>query len=44
MKINIEVTELLRKTIEEDIDFPYYGWWDDKKNSIIKENFSILAP
>ncbi len=36
MKIKIEKIEFTPKTIEVDIEVPYFAWWDYKKEEIIK--------
>lgn len=36
MKIKIEQTELITTIIEREVIFPYIGWWNGKKENIIK--------
>lgn len=36
MELKVEVLESISKIIDKNIEFPYYGWWDHKKNHIIK--------
>jgi len=34
--IQIEETKFVKEIIEKDINFPYIGWWSNKKEEIIK--------
>jgi hypothetical protein len=34
--IKIKTTKTVEEIISKNISFPYYGWWSNKKDSIIK--------
>ncbi len=36
MELKVEVLESVVKIAHKHIEFPYYGWWDHKKDNIIK--------
>jgi hypothetical protein len=36
MKLNIENIKLVTDVIQMDVEFPYYGWYSNKKEEIIK--------
>jgi hypothetical protein len=36
MKTQIEETKFVKEIIEKDINFPFFGWWSNKKEEIIK--------
>ena len=39
MKVKIEQTELITTITEKEINFPYFGWWDHKKEQIVKIDY-----
>ena len=36
MKIKIEEIKVVTEIFEKNVDFPYFGWWSNKKDEIIK--------
>jgi hypothetical protein len=45
MNINIKDFKVVNETLTREIEFPFYGWWDNKKERIIKmypEYYTVL--
>lgn len=39
VKIKIEQTKVITTITEKEIKFPYFGWWDHKKEQIVKIDY-----